>query len=227
MLYKELFDKDVIDEKFGNSQLLRLLQDNNDYPVTQKKIELKQKETLIYENTVHDYVYLIESGIFGAYKESHIVSFIGKNEFIGMDNILGNEASYLTVTALEKSVVWRFLKKDVMWKLMHMQEGLFFLYIDLKLINEHWIQRNAIQVADAKERIISNIIQLGNLYGEETENQIILPKVFTKKIISNYLNLTSTTVYFFCKQLIKEGVLEAISYQLIVNKNKIKKSLLE
>ncbi|MBC1501976.1 hypothetical protein HB943_15350 [Listeria weihenstephanensis] len=56
MLYKELFDKDVIDEKFGNSQLLRLLQDNSDYPIARKKIELNQKEILVSENTVHDYV---------------------------------------------------------------------------------------------------------------------------------------------------------------------------
>ncbi|MBC2177756.1 Crp/Fnr family transcriptional regulator [Listeria booriae] len=221
MLFKELYDKDEVDGKFGNPQLLHVLQDNDGYPIVRKKITLRPKEILLPEDTVHEYVYLVESGILGAWKGAHLVHFIGKRTFIGMDNILGNEVSYLTVTALETSVVWRFSKTDVLWKVMHMQEGLFFLYTDLKGMNEHWMHRCALQFTDAKEQIVSNILELGRTYGKETMNQIILPKVFTKKIISNYLNLTSTTVYYVCKQLIKEGLLEPVSYQLIVNKDKL------
>ncbi|MBC1501312.1 Crp/Fnr family transcriptional regulator [Listeria weihenstephanensis] len=221
MLYKELYNKDVVDGKFGNSQLLHVLQDNDGYPIARKKMALGQKDNLFHEDTVHEYVYLVESGILGAWKGAHLVHFIGKGAFIGMEHILGNEVSYLTVTALEKAVVWRFLKTDVLWKVMHRQEGLFFLYTDLKGMNDHWMHRCAIQFLDAKEQIIANIEELGRLYGKETPQQIILPKVFTKRLLANYLNLTGTTVYYVCKQLIQEGLLEPVSYQLIVNKDKL------
>ncbi|MBC1780003.1 Crp/Fnr family transcriptional regulator [Listeria booriae] len=221
MPYLDLFDKDVIGERFSSDHLLHLLQDNSDYEIESEKIELARHEILFHENQVHDHIYIIETGIFGAWRGTHIINFVGEYGFIGMDNILGNEPSTLTLIALTKAVVWRFSKEEVMRKLMYMQEGLFFLYNDMKLTNEYLINRSILQVTDAKERIKTFMIQLGKAYGEETADQFILPKIFTKKIISNYLNLTSTTVYYICKKLIKEGFLEPISYQLIVNKASI------
>ncbi|MBA3927683.1 Crp/Fnr family transcriptional regulator [Listeria rustica] len=218
MPYLDLFDKAVIDEHFSSNHLLGLLQDNHDYEIECEKVELARHEVLFQENQIHDYMYIIESGIFGAWRGSHIIHFIGKDGFIGIDSILGNEPATLTLISLTKSSLWRFAKEDVMRKLMYMQEGLFFLYNNMKVTNEYLINRSILQVTDAKERIKIFMTQLGKLYGEETPTQFILPKIFTKKIISNYLNLTSTTVYYICKELIKEGFLEPMSYQLIVNK---------
>ncbi|MBC1499785.1 Crp/Fnr family transcriptional regulator [Listeria weihenstephanensis] len=218
MPYLDLFDKDVVGERFSSNHLFNLLQEKDIYEIESEKIQLARHEILFYENKVHDYMYIIESGIFGAWRGSHIMSFVGQDGFIGLDSILGNDPSFLTVVALTKAVVWRFSKEEVMRKLMYMQEGLFFLYNDMKRTNEYLINRSILQVTDAKERIKIFMIQLGKTYGVEKQDQIILPKIFTKKIISNYLNLTSTTVYYICKELIKEGFLEPISYQLIVNK---------
>lgn len=221
MPYLELFDKDEIGERFSRDNLLHLLRDNHDYKIESKKIQLARHEVLFYEKQVDNYVYIVESGIFGAWRDTHIINFIGEYGLVGMTNILGNEPSSLTVIALTKAEVWCFSKEDVMRKLMYMQEGLFFLYNDMKMANEYLIHRSILQETDAKERIKTFMIQLGKMYGEETATQLILPKIFTKKIISNYLNLTSTTVYHICKELIKDQFLEPISYQLVVNKASI------
>ncbi|EAF9292155.1 Crp/Fnr family transcriptional regulator [Listeria monocytogenes] len=221
MSYVELFDKDVIAQEFNSNRLLHVLLDEQSFVIIKKKMMLAKNEVLFYENQVHKYIYFIESGMLGAYNSKHLVCFIGENGFIGIDSILENESSDLTVTAITKSVVWRFEKKEVMQKLMFKQEGLFFLYNNIKSLNQSLTHRHALQVADARERVRINLIDLGKTHGSETPHQIILPKIFTKKIIANYLNITPNTIYFLCKQFVNEGILEPDSHQLIINKNKI------
>lgn len=219
MPYLDLFDKDIIDKSFSSQRLIHLLLDERDYTIEREKITLARHEVVFYEKDIHDYLYVVESGIFGAWRNTHIIRFIGKHDLIGMNDILGNAPSSSTLVALTKSVVWRFSKEEVMCKLMFMQEGLFFLYNDMKITNEYLINRQLLQLVETKERIKMFMLQLGRVYGEETPSQIILPKIFTKKIISDYSNTTPTTVYQICKELMSEGFLEPVSYQLIVNKN--------
>ncbi|MBC2320780.1 Crp/Fnr family transcriptional regulator [Listeria booriae] len=224
MSYMQLFDKEVMEETFNTNQLINLLLDKKTYPIPSTKLLLNKRDILFHENQIHDYIYIVESGLFSNWKKEHVISFTKQNEFIGIDSILGNETSFFTVQALAKSEVWRFAKEDVMRKLMSTQEGVFYLYNEMKTNNEYLIQRNVYQMVETKERIMANMIQLAKRYGKEDTQHLILPKNLTKKIIANYLNITMTTMYYICKQLIQEGFLEPISHQLVMNKAVIKEN---
>lgn len=218
MPYQELFDKQVVSKQFNSDQLLKLLLDDSIYPIAHEIIQVKKSTILLHEDEVHEYLYIIQSGLCSTTKDGHIKSFLKEDEVIGMNNILGNEASSFTITALTNMVLLKFTKEDVMLKLMHLQEGLFFLYNDMKTMNQHMVQRDVLHVVDTKERLKMNIVYLGVLYGNEIQNQLILPKNFTKKMVSNFINLTPTTVYNICKQLVEEGFLLEGAQNIVVNK---------
>ncbi|EUJ42835.1 Crp/Fnr family transcriptional regulator [Listeria riparia] len=218
MPYQKLFDKHVIGRQFNSCQLLKLLVGNNLYPINHEIIRVNKQDVILKEGNRHKYMYFIQSGLFSVAKEGRIKGFLKESEVIGMTNILVNEESSFTVTALTGSLLLRFTKEDVMLKLVHLQEGLFFLYNDIKIMNQYMIQRDLLQVTDAKDRIKVNIAYLGKLYGKEDKHHIILPKVFTKKIISNFVNVTSTTVYKICRELEEEGFLGKDGQDIEVNK---------
>ncbi|MBC2161745.1 Crp/Fnr family transcriptional regulator [Listeria booriae] len=224
MSYMQLFDKEVMEETFNTNQLINLLLDKKIYPIPSTTLLLNKRDILFDENQIHEYIYIVKSGLFSNWRKGHVISFTKQNEFIGVDSILGNEPSFFTVQALAKAEVWRFTKEDVMRKLMSTQEGVFYLYNEMKTNNEYLIQRNVYQMVETKERIMANMIQLAKRYGKEDTQHLILPKNLTKKIIANYLNITMTTMYYICKQLIQEGFLEPISHQLVMNKAVIKEN---
>ncbi|MBC2327801.1 Crp/Fnr family transcriptional regulator [Listeria booriae] len=218
MSYVALFDKDIISEQFGSEKLLDLLLDEGNYRIESSEVRITKKSIILRENEVHDYMYILKSGICGAWKDKHITIFLGGHDIIGMNNILANEQSTLTVTALTDVNAWKFSKEEVLKKLMNTQEGIFYLYNDVRLANKDLLNKNVLEMEDTEIRLLCSLLQLGKLYGSENRNIVKLPKIFTKKIISNYLNITETTMYIICKQLVDAGVL--ISGQPIcINKN--------
>ncbi|MBC2369838.1 cyclic nucleotide-binding domain-containing protein [Listeria booriae] len=141
---------------------------------------MKKRTILLHEDEVHEYLYIIQSGLCNTTKDGHIKSFL-KEEVIGMNNILGNEVSSFTVTALTNMVLLNFAKEDVMLKLMHLHDGLFFLHNDMKLMNQHMVQRDVLHVVDTKERLKINIVYFGVLYGKEMQIQLVLYNNFDKR----------------------------------------------
>ncbi|CAM4104636.1 Crp/Fnr family transcriptional regulator [Listeria booriae] len=224
MSYVELFDKDVMQRQFNNNQLLQLLFDDSVFPIKRKKIKYPKKTVILMENQTHDALYFLESGICAGWREKHLTLFFGEHDVLGMNSILHNEPSSLTVTALTKAVVWEFSKQEVMMKLMHTQEGVFFLYQDVRAENADLLLKNSMQAEDTEVRVMGNIIRLGRLYGEEKRDTIKLPKIFTRKIIANYSNTTVTTVYLLCKHWMELGVL-APDLQLCVNKPAVREMM--
>ncbi|MBC2324167.1 Crp/Fnr family transcriptional regulator [Listeria booriae] len=218
MSYMELFDKDIISQKFGNKPLLGLLLDDTYYEIDKKQLFFKKNDTLFHEDEAHEYIYIIESGLCEGSRQGHITQFSGKDEIVGMENMLENEVSSLTVKALEKTAVWRFSKSQVMSKLMYTQEGFLFLYQHMRTFNNDLLQKEALLLEDTKSRFLFVLSQLGKIYGEESQDQIILPKIFTKKIIGNYLGITASHASYLCRQLESEGMLETNMNQIVVNK---------
>lgn len=221
MLYRELFNKDVISKNFNNDKLSHALFGKQTYPIKREKINVEKGEFLIHENELHDSIYLVVEGLFSVRKSLHIIRIVGKKNFIGFDSILGNENSFFTVEALRDATLWRFSKMDVICKLMSKQEGLFYLYNEMKSINGHLIQQNMFLRKSSKTRILNNMILLGKQYGEENSKFITLPECLSKQIIANYSNATQATMRVICKQLSNDSILEE-THQLMINKSRVK-----
>ncbi|CAM4049223.1 Crp/Fnr family transcriptional regulator [Listeria booriae] len=221
MSYMELFDKDVMEEEFSSTELLHVLSDKTSFPIDTERKVFRKKDQIVIENEIHDYIYFIQSGICGVWKNEHINSFIGESDIIGFNEILGNEPSFTSVIALNEIVTWRFSKEQVMSKLMYSQEGAFYLYQYMKLINANLLQKQTLQTEETKKQLLLTLTYLGQQYGEENQHHIILPKIFTKKIISNYLGMTRQHMTYLCKDFESNGIFETDTNQFILNKDNI------
>lgn len=221
MSYMALFDKDVMDQQFGSTQLLKVLSDTSSYPIDIEEKTFHKKEKISSENLIHDYIYFIQSGVCVAWRNEHATYFIGSHDIIGMNDILGNEKSATSVIALTDVKTWRFSKKEVMSKLMYSQEGAFYLYQYMKETNAKLLQAQMWHLEDTKERLISTLTHLGRLYGEEDENQIKIPKFFTKSIISNYLGMSRQHMTTLYRSLANDGIFAVSPHQYILNKNEV------
>ncbi|MBC1954173.1 Crp/Fnr family transcriptional regulator [Listeria welshimeri] len=221
MIYRELFDKDMINKTFNNSKLLHVLFDKKLHPVDQERVTVKKGEFLFLENEIHDSIYLVVEGLFIVWKSAHVIHIVGKRDFIGLDSILANEKSFYSVEALGDATLWRFSKEEVVCKLMSLQEGIFYLYNDMKTVKVHLLHKKMLQRKNSKIRILSNMIQLGEKYGEESPELIKLPNGLNKKIIANYSNVNLATMRVACRQLANDSILEE-TYQLMINKSRVK-----
>ncbi|EAH3956996.1 cyclic nucleotide-binding domain-containing protein, partial [Listeria monocytogenes] len=130
MIYRELFDKDMINQTFNNSKLLHVLFDQKSHPIEQEIITVKKGGFLFLENEIHDSIYLVAEGLIIVWKSAHVIHIVGKREFVGLDSIL-NEKSFFSAEALGDAILWRFSKEEVVCKLMNLQEGIFYLYNDM------------------------------------------------------------------------------------------------
>ncbi|EUJ23130.1 Crp/Fnr family transcriptional regulator [Listeria grandensis] len=221
MSYMALFDKDVMDQQFGSTQLLKLLSDTSSYPINIEERIFNKKEKLSSENLIHDYIYFIQSGVCVAWQNEHVTYFIGPHDIIGMNDIFGNEKSAISAVALTDVKTWRFSKQQVMSKLMYSQEGAFYLYHSMKETNAKLLQKQMWQMEDTKERLISTLTYLGRLYGEEDGDQIKIPKYFTKAIISNYLGMSRQHMTTLYRNLANDGIFTVDPNQYILNKEEI------
>ncbi|EOA2660225.1 Crp/Fnr family transcriptional regulator [Listeria monocytogenes] len=222
MIYRELFDKDMINKTFNNSRFLHVLFDKKLHPVKQERITVKKGEFLFLENEIHDSIYLVVEGIFIVWKSAHVIHIVGKRDFIGLESILANEKSFFSVEALEDAILWRFSKEEVLCKLMNIQEGIFYLYNDMKTVNVHLLQKKNLQRKNSKIRILSNMILLGKKYGEESPELIKLPSILNKSIIANYSDANQATMSVACRELANDSILKE-THQLMINKTHMKK----
>ncbi|EAD4839056.1 Crp/Fnr family transcriptional regulator [Listeria monocytogenes] len=225
MIYRELFDKDMINQTFNNSKLLHVLFDQKLHPIEQEIITVKKGEFLFLENEIHDSIYLVAEGLIIVWKSAHVIHIVGKREFVGLDSILANEKSFFSAEALGDAILWRFSKEEVVCKLMNLQEGIFYLYSDLKTVNVRLLQKKMLQRKNSKIRILSNMIQLGKKYGEESPELIKLPSILNKRIIANYSNANHATMSVACRELTNDSILEETP-QLVINKTRVKKPMI-
>ncbi|MBA3925701.1 Crp/Fnr family transcriptional regulator [Listeria rustica] len=221
MSYMALFDKDVMNQQFGSTQLLKVLSDTSSYPINKEEKIFYKKEKILSENLIHDYIYFIQSGVCVAWRNEHATYFVGEHDIVGMNDILGNEKSATSVIALTDVTTWRFSKKEVMSKLMYSQEGAFYLFQYMKETNKKLLQAQMWQMKDTKDRLISTLTHLGKLYGEEDDEHIIIPKFFTKSIVSNYLGMSRQHMTTLYRNLVNEGIFTTDPHQYILNKKEI------
>ncbi|EEO3343508.1 Crp/Fnr family transcriptional regulator [Listeria monocytogenes] len=225
MIYRELFDKDMINQTFNNSKLLHVLFDQKLHPIEQEIITVKKGEFLFLENEIHDSIYLVAEGLIIVWKSAHVIHIVGKREFVALDSILANEKSFFSAEALGDAILWRFSKEEVVCKLMNLQEGIFYLYNDMKTVNVRLLQKKMLQRKNSKIRILSNMIQLGKKYGEESPELIKLPSILNKHIIANYSNANQATMSVACRELTNDSILEE-THQFMINKTRVKKLMI-
>ncbi|MBA3926268.1 Crp/Fnr family transcriptional regulator [Listeria rustica] len=217
----ELFDKGVIEQAFSSTQLLKVLSDKNYYPIDREKVFFNKKEILCSEDEVQDSIYFIQAGICESSRQGHTMSFIGKHDIVGISDIMGNEESFVSVIALTNTVAWRFSKEEVISKLVYSQEGAFYLYHYMKMMNMELLEKYTLLTLDTKEQLIGILTHLGGLYGEDCLNQIKLPKIFAKQIIANYMGASRQHISRLCKQLEMEGIFEIDEHRFILNKKEV------
>ncbi|MBC1417889.1 Crp/Fnr family transcriptional regulator [Listeria fleischmannii] len=186
-----LYTKKEVYKRFDEMNLMELL--TNSLKVQMKHIHIENNQTLLSVND-NKKVYFILKGIVAAQKDDELLYFRGKNHFIGLESILFNEESELTMTSIGRVEVIEFSKAEIVEFLMGLQEGWLYCYLISKDLN-HLLVRNYFNFqAKPYERSKIMLNDLAKEFGESSDEHVLLPKQFTLAILTNYLGISYVTM---------------------------------
>lgn len=208
----ELYSHRVIRQRFNYDNFLNTLLENR-VPYTKKMI---QKQTiLIKEKAVDPFVYFIESGVVSLEREDQVISFLGANQIAGLSNTFIIEESLYTFRALERCSVYAFQREAVVELLLSMQEGWIYLYMNHMNHDGFLVEQCLVMREPSEIRLKHCLTGLLDQYAVLEDGKILLAKCFTKKIISNYANVSTKTMTQTWKLWSDEGYIDGTANQFI------------
>lgn len=187
----ELYSHRVIRNRFNYDNFLNTLLENR---VPYKKKMIPKQTILITEKEIDPFVYFIESGVVSLEREEQVVSFLGSKEIAGLSNTFIIEESLYTFRALERCSVYAFQREAVVELLLSMQEGWIYLYMNHMNHDGFLVEQCLIMREPSEIRLKNCLMGLLEKYAVLDGEKVVLAKCFTKKIISNYANVSTKTM---------------------------------
>ncbi|MBC1501467.1 Crp/Fnr family transcriptional regulator [Listeria weihenstephanensis] len=170
------------------------------YPSDFQKIELKKGEHIVLEDEAFKGVFFIRKGI--AIKEVLLKSgktqgirLTTKNEFVGALASVNVETYPYDVRCLTDMECYK-LSEAVLHQILMIYP--MFLYEALQADSYTNYQKMKFITGKVEERIIYNIVELAECFGEKNDQDVWLPKVVTQEILAS---LSSTTREYVAKIL--------------------------
>lgn len=211
----ELYGKETVEENFNYTQFLKVLLSSG---IPFEKKEVANHRVLVFENERNEDVYFIEDGIVVLNRNSNVVRIVGSKEIIGLNGSVLIDENFYTATVISKITAYIFSKKEVLQTLIGMQEGWLYMHLN-NLSNENFMNKKYILMRkNGEERLKDALTELASKYGVQHGCEIHIPKVFTRKIIANYTNLSVKSLARIMKRLVEDGFLVDNSKQLVLNK---------
>ncbi|WP_088815959.1 MULTISPECIES: Crp/Fnr family transcriptional regulator [Listeria] len=193
--YHNLYDEKAVTEDFSQAKLLDLLLNDNIYPIKRKKMLIKKNELNYLIENDDELVFALETGVAAVYNMNIIIDFVGPEEFIGLhENSLSGVNDTFFQSISNDMQVWKFSKSDVLGKVISTQEGYLYHYNYLKSILNRYLKKIISQNLTNATKTLQLIQFLTNRFGEELGEDIAIPKIFTRRVMANYLGISQTTL---------------------------------
>ncbi|MBC1547682.1 Crp/Fnr family transcriptional regulator [Listeria cossartiae] len=212
-VFEDLYSKKILEEEFGYASFLQTLIDNK---IPYKKIKMPTNMILLTEDTINTKVYFIEKGIVSLEKNKNVISFLGSNQIVGLNDYFMAEANVYTARVIETITAYEFDKEDIICSIIGMQEGWLYLYLNNRNHENILIEKCNLMRGNGESRLKDSLEQLGIFFGVEKEGVLRIPKCFTRKIIANYSNLSVRSVTHLCRKLIESGFLAENSKSFVL-----------
>ncbi|KGL38271.1 hypothetical protein BMT55_02540 [Listeria newyorkensis] len=208
----ELYSHRVIRNRFNYENFLDTLLENR-VPYTKKTVP--KQTVLIMEKEIDPVVYFIESGVVSLEREGQVISFLGASQIAGLSNTFIIEESLYTFRALERCSVYAFQREAVVELLLSMQEGWIYLYMNHMNHDGFLVEQCLIMREPSEIRLKHCLAALLPKYAVLEGETVILERCFTKKIISNYANVSTKTMTQTWKNWSDEGYIDGAANQFI------------
>ncbi|KGL45583.1 hypothetical protein BMT55_12820 [Listeria newyorkensis] len=197
----DLYDKKEIAELYNEQSLLNQLLQNPD--IQKKKILIKNKKIMISEEKKNK-VYFILDGMIQANDKEKILYFRGKNHFIGLETMLFNGKTPLTMYSLGDGEVMEFEKLEIIQYIMSQQEGWFYLYMINQDLIELLMRNYKAFLLRPYQRCKLVLLDLAHEYDDKKQDYLVLPKQFTFLHLAEYLGISVVTIRRIFEKLMDE-----------------------
>lgn len=143
--------------------------------------------------------------------------FLGDKQIAGLSNTFIIEESLYTFRALERCSGYAFRREAVVELLLSMQEGWIYLYMNNMNHDGFLVDQCLIMREPSELRLKHCLIELLGKYAVSNNGKHVLAKCFTKKIVSNYANISTKTMAQTWKTWSDEGYIDGEVNQFIFN----------
>ncbi|AQY49732.1 cAMP-binding domain-containing protein [Listeria weihenstephanensis FSL R9-0317] len=212
--FMDLYGKETVKKNFSYSEFLKILLASG---VPFVKQEIPNHQILLIENEPNKDVYFVEDGVILLNSNRNVVRIVGSKQIIGLNGDALVDESFYTATAISKVTAYIFSKKEVLQTLMSMQEGWLYIYLNNQENEKIMNRRYVLMRQNGEERLRDALNELAENYGISKGDYIYIPKIFTRKIIASYTNLSVKSLARIMKVLIEEGFLVYDSKQLLLS----------
>ncbi|WP_088816481.1 MULTISPECIES: Crp/Fnr family transcriptional regulator [Listeria] len=198
----ELYSKKVVEERFNEKELLKLLE--NQFAIYGENIKISNGRKIVLKER-EEYVYYIVHGAASVSKDDTIYCFQGKDRFLGLESMFFDSHMDLDFHAVGNTELIKFKKKQVIDALMNTQEGWIFGYQIAHRFNEVIINHCIFYKLKARSRSKKFLLELADELHEENDTKDFLPKQLNYKMLSEYLGISYVTIRKLFSELRKEG----------------------
>lgn len=200
------------ENNFYNVDLLDLLKDSNEAVLPYKRIRFRRNQKILTEGAETTYFYIIEDGVVSmsknTCKEDSIISFLGKQDSIGLLTLLGGAKSPANYTSISEVSVYQFERKYVLNKLLSSPDVFWQMNSLMQSMVSPMLEREAYVNLPSSEKVLAGLIACGERFGRiESDGSCLIPYYFTQKILGNYLNLARAYVATNLRKLEEDGVI--------------------
>jgi len=185
--------------------------------------EFKKGQVLFLEGTKMEHIFLIKQGkvklsINNREGDEKTVGYLGKNSIVGTSSLF-NEAQYMfNATAIVKSSLLKFDKKDFIKKVMTNDQIMLQVFkimsLRIRILTNHALD---LSFNHSFKRLSSALLEISTTYGiEQNDGSIFIDFKITQRALGELIGTTWVTVSNHLKRLSELGIIERISQNYII-----------
>ncbi|MDD2430236.1 MAG: Crp/Fnr family transcriptional regulator [Firmicutes bacterium] len=182
-------------------------------------------EMIFREGDLFPYLAIVRTGLIKTFKytiegREQILGMFGEGDFVGEINLLSGKPCSANCAAINKTGLC-LIPRDSFQALLKQHSDIMFLILEELATRvgrlESLVQQLGTQNADS--RLIALLIQLGERYGKDQGENLLVELPLSREGLANYIGVTRETVSRKLNQLKEDGLIELIGNRKVLIKN--------
>ncbi|MBC2161871.1 Crp/Fnr family transcriptional regulator [Listeria booriae] len=213
----QLYNMDIIRTNFNQEKLLQELLTSN--LIDSKTIKIPKGRHFDTVTDTQEHIYYLERGIAHLSYENKSLAVLIDQQFIGLGTVLDFKEKTFDIQAYTECELLMFDRKQVMELLFSMQEGMLYLYLYEKDLQQSLLEKIDLLYQKGSVRLIKTFQTLCHSCGHISKdgNWISIPRCFTIKRIADMTNLSPRSVSDFSEELIAKKIIIKEAGQFIIH----------
>lgn len=180
---------------------------------TGRRLQYQKNELILRAGDEPQGVYLIESGIIKIYALAkqgieHVTHFFGPGDFFPLIWLFRGQMRSVYYEALEPVTVWQVPRDDFMDFITQNQDITFEMLEEMVKRYVRYAGRiENLLYSDARERCAYRLLSLGNRFGVQTPEGLVIDATITHEDLARSVNMTRETFGRSLTRLQRKGII--------------------